>query len=109
MTNLLFISAERVKTEKLNVICVPTSFQVHYIQRSVWAWFIIIYNQARQLIIDNGLNLSDLECTPEVRNQYYYQYYYYYYYIIGIIIQLDVAIDGADEVDPQLNCIKGGG
>ena len=40
--------AERVRDEKLNVKCVPTSFQ------------------ARQLILQHGLNLSDLEQTPEV-------------------------------------------
>jgi len=43
--------------------------------------------QATQVIIENNLTLSDLIRTPE----------------------LDVAIDGADEVDEQLNCIKGGG
>jgi len=43
--------------------------------------------QARQLIRKHGLPLSDLEHTPE----------------------LDVAIDGADEVDLEGNCIKGGG
>lgn len=43
--------------------------------------------QAIQLITDGGLQLSDLTRTPE----------------------LDVAIDGADEVDAFLNCIKGGG
>lgn len=61
--------AERVKVENLNVKCVPTSFQ------------------AKQLILENNLILSDLEQTPE----------------------LDVAIDGADEVDAKGNCIKGGG
>lgn len=61
--------AERVKTEKLNVVCVPTSFQ------------------AKQLIVENGLKLGELEIYPE----------------------LDVAIDGADECDVDLNCIKGGG
>ncbi|KAJ6660490.1 hypothetical protein lerEdw1_017487 [Lerista edwardsae] len=61
--------AERVKEENLNVVCIPTSFQ------------------ARQLILQNGLNLSDLDRHPE----------------------LDVAIDGADEVDLDLNLIKGGG
>nr|XP_054766725.1 ribose-5-phosphate isomerase-like [Lytechinus pictus] len=61
--------AERVREEKLQVTCVPTSFQ------------------AKQLIVENGLTLSDLERTPE----------------------LDVAIDGADEVDSALTCIKGGG
>ena len=44
-------------------------------------------SQARQLIIENGLHLSDLSQTPE----------------------LDVVIDGADECDPCLNLIKGGG
>ncbi|NWX87084.1 RPIA isomerase, partial [Nothoprocta ornata] len=43
--------------------------------------------QARQLILQNGLTLSDLDRHPE----------------------LDVAIDGADEVDCDLNLIKGGG
>eukprot|EP00117_Sycon_ciliatum_P041927 scpid87817/ scgid30582/ Ribose-5-phosphate isomerase; Phosphoriboisomerase len=43
--------------------------------------------QARQLIISNNLVLADLETCPE----------------------LDVAIDGADEVDAHLSCIKGGG
>ncbi|KAJ1213532.1 hypothetical protein NDU88_001166 [Pleurodeles waltl] len=61
--------AERVKQENLKVVCVPTSFQ------------------ARQLILQNGLDLSDLDRHPE----------------------LDVAIDGADEVDSDLNLIKGGG
>uniref|UniRef100_F6QSF2 Ribose-5-phosphate isomerase n=1 Tax=Monodelphis domestica TaxID=13616 RepID=F6QSF2_MONDO len=61
--------AERVKQENLNVVCIPTSFQ------------------ARQLILQNGLPLSDLDRHPE----------------------LDLAIDGADEVDADLNLIKGGG
>uniref|UniRef100_A0A7M4DUU8 Ribose-5-phosphate isomerase n=2 Tax=Crocodylus porosus TaxID=8502 RepID=A0A7M4DUU8_CROPO len=61
--------AERVQQENLNIICVPTSFQ------------------ARQLILQSGLTLSDLDRHPE----------------------LDVAIDGADEVDSDLNLIKGGG
>uniref|UniRef100_A0A8C3S9C1 ribose-5-phosphate isomerase n=1 Tax=Chelydra serpentina TaxID=8475 RepID=A0A8C3S9C1_CHESE len=61
--------AERVKQENLNIVCIPTSFQ------------------ARQLILQNGLSLSDLDRHPE----------------------LDVAIDGADEVDSALSLIKGGG
>ncbi|KAF3845131.1 hypothetical protein F7725_008294 [Dissostichus mawsoni] len=61
--------AERVRQEKLNIVCVPTSFQ------------------ARQLILQHGLTLSDLDRHPE----------------------LDVAIDGADEVDAELTLIKGGG
>lgn len=43
--------------------------------------------QARQLIQENGLTLGSLETSPEI----------------------DVAIDGADEVDKDLNLIKGGG
>jgi len=43
--------------------------------------------QAKQLILKNGLKLGELETYPE----------------------LDVAIDGADECDLKLNCIKGGG
>uniref|UniRef100_A0AAY4EQ59 ribose-5-phosphate isomerase n=1 Tax=Denticeps clupeoides TaxID=299321 RepID=A0AAY4EQ59_9TELE len=61
--------AQRVRQEKLNIVCVPTSFQ------------------ARQLILKHSLTLSDLDRHPE----------------------LDVAIDGADEVDAMLTLIKGGG
>ncbi|XP_067560522.1 ribose-5-phosphate isomerase isoform X4 [Pseudorca crassidens] len=61
--------AERVKQENLNLVCIPTSFQ------------------ARQLILQYGLTLSDLDRHPEI----------------------DLAIDGADEVDADLNLIKGGG
>lgn len=43
--------------------------------------------QARKLIVDHGLKLGDLE-----RNS-----------------QIDLTIDGADECDTKLNCIKGGG
>ncbi|KAL1489625.1 hypothetical protein ABEB36_013569 [Hypothenemus hampei] len=43
--------------------------------------------QARQLIIKHNLKLSDLDITPS----------------------LNVCIDGADEVDSNLNLIKGGG
>lgn len=60
---------ERVQSENLKVFCIPTSFQ------------------ARQLIINNGLNLGDLETHPT----------------------LDCVIDGADEVDANLTLIKGGG
>lgn len=60
---------ERVDREKLNIICIPTSFQ------------------ARQLIIENGLRLGELDMYP----------------------QLDFAIDGADEVDSKMVLIKGGG
>jgi len=61
--------SERVKAENLKVSCVPTSFQ------------------ARQLIVNHGLILTDLDRNPV----------------------LDVAIDGADEVDSDHVLIKGGG
>ncbi|CAK9437866.1 uncharacterized protein LODBEIA_P22440 [Lodderomyces beijingensis] len=43
--------------------------------------------QSKQLIIANGLRLGQIEQHPDI----------------------DIAFDGADEVDPQLNLIKGGG
>lgn len=43
--------------------------------------------QSKQLILENGLRLGTLEEYPEI----------------------DVAFDGADEIDSSLNCIKGGG
>lgn len=61
--------AERVRSEGLQVVCVPTSFQ------------------ARQLIVEHQLPLGDLDRNPV----------------------LDVAIDGADEVDSNMVLIKGGG
>lgn len=61
--------AERVKKENLKLVCIPTSFQ------------------STQLIVENGLILTDLSQHPEI----------------------DVDIDGADEVDENLNLIKGGG
>lgn len=61
--------AERVQKEKLQLVCIPTSFQ------------------ARQLIVENNLTLGDLSRYP----------------------QLDVAIDGADELDSNFVAIKGGG
>jgi len=43
--------------------------------------------QSKQLIVDAGLHLAELDVFPEI----------------------DVTIDGADEIDKNLNCIKGGG
>lgn len=43
--------------------------------------------QSKQLIIDNGLNLGSIEENPVI----------------------DIAFDGADEIDSDLNLIKGGG
>ena len=61
--------AERGKEEGLDIRCVPTSFQ------------------ARQLILQHGLVLSDLECEARI----------------------DLTIDGCDEADTNLCLIKGGG
>ncbi|CAH1981295.1 unnamed protein product [Acanthoscelides obtectus] len=61
--------AERVRNENLKIRCIPTSFQ------------------ARQLIINHKLILTDLDVDPVV----------------------DVCIDGADEVDSKMTLIKGGG
>jgi ribose 5-phosphate isomerase A len=46
--------------------------------------------QSKQLIISAGLTAVEFDALPE-----------------GTI--LDIAFDGADEVDEDLNCIKGGG
>ncbi|KAF9527253.1 ribose-5-phosphate isomerase [Crepidotus variabilis] len=43
--------------------------------------------QSKQLIVDGGLTLGDVDQYPTI----------------------DVTIDGADEVDHALNCVKGGG
>ncbi|KIY72015.1 ribose-5-phosphate isomerase [Cylindrobasidium torrendii FP15055 ss-10] len=43
--------------------------------------------QSKELIVSSGLSLGDVDQYPEI----------------------DVTIDGADEVDLELNCIKGGG
>ncbi len=61
--------AEINKNNKLNLKCIPTSFQ------------------SRQLIVENGLTLVSLDQYPEI----------------------DLDIDGADEIDNALNLIKGGG
>jgi len=57
------------RNNKLNLKCIPTSFQSH------------------QLIVENGLTLVTLDQYPEI----------------------DLDIDGADEIDKSLNLIKGGG
>jgi len=61
--------ADKVKAGLTGIVCVPSSFQ------------------AKQLIVDHGLVMSDLDRNPK----------------------LDIAIDGADEVDAHFNLIKGGG
>lgn len=46
--------------------------------------------QSRQLIVNSGLTAVEFDALPRAT-------------------VLDVAFDGADEVDDELNCIKGGG
>ncbi|SCV70000.1 BQ2448_1394 [Microbotryum intermedium] len=50
-------------------------------------WFVPTGFQSKELIVKAGLNLGDVDQFPEI----------------------DVTIDGADEVDDELNAIKGGG
>ena len=45
--------------------------------------------QSKQLLIRSNLKITDLECINQNN--------------------IDLTIDGADEVDSNLNCIKGGG
>ena len=61
--------SEIFDNNKSSIICIPTS------------------HQARQLIIEHGLKLGNIEQYPDI----------------------DLAIDGADEIDANLNLIKGGG
>ena len=58
----------RIKTEEINILGVPTSFQSFFLGR------------------DSGIQMTTLEEHD-----------------------VDIAVDGADEVDPELNLIKGGG
>ncbi|KAG9510534.1 Ribose-5-phosphate isomerase [Fragariocoptes setiger] len=69
MCHVLESIKSRMEHDKLTITCVPSSYQ------------------AKQLIIDYGLPLGDLDSHPT----------------------LDLAIDGADEVDGNLVAIKGGG
>ncbi|RLN26696.1 hypothetical protein BBJ28_00012029 [Nothophytophthora sp. Chile5] len=76
---------ELVQTQNLHIKCIPTSFQAK--QRRT----ICDSNEGSvrlvQLIAQHKLTLTSLDEHPVI----------------------DVTIDGADEVDLQLNCIKGGG
>lgn len=176
-----------MRQEKLNIVCVPTSFQVglHISQQcgAIWLWNIIspylklcfsflcafllfFVPQARQLILQHGLTLSDLDRHPEVWwahwksiwkpwfpvylyllsikikrgakpnqinktwlgeltiafstfREWFRSFFCIYRYLCSVVclhkksppllLQLDVAIDGADEVDKDLTLIKGGG
>ena len=84
--------ADRVRQEGLKVKCIPTSFQVRTTVHDRFPdlqveYFLRFTFQARQLIQSNGLVLSSLESEP----------------------RCSVTIDGCDEADNELTCIKGGG
>ncbi|KAJ1665870.1 ribose-5-phosphate isomerase rki1 [Coemansia sp. RSA 1813] len=78
-------AAERLvelkKQNKLHpqLVCVPTSFQ------------------SKQLIVEAGLTAVDLDDLPELDPGF------------DSFASINVTIDGADEVDSELNAIKGGG
>ncbi|KAJ2579140.1 ribose-5-phosphate isomerase rki1 [Coemansia sp. RSA 1836] len=73
------VELKRQNKLHLELLCVPTSFQ------------------SKQLIVDAGLRASDLDDLPELDPG------------SGSFASIDVTIDGADEVDAELNAIKGGG
>lgn len=56
--------------------------------------FVPTGSQSKGLIVKAGLKLANLDERPVVN---------------GKAVRLDVAFDGADEVDEDLNLIKGGG
>ena len=84
--------AQRVKQENLSIVaCIPTSFQ------------------SKQLIIEAGLPLvSFFPGLPPLHSQAQLAHYSQQADLNQHPI-IDVAFDGADEVDSSLNCIKGGG
>ena len=54
------------------------------------ALFVATGYQSKQVIIENGLTAIEIDALPDRTS-------------------LDISFDGADEVDEDLNCIKGGG
>lgn len=69
VAKLIELLANKIKDEKLDILTVPTSYQV------------------QQLLVNSKIPITTLDEHPD----------------------LDIAIDGADEVDEKLNLIKGGG
>jgi ribose 5-phosphate isomerase A len=65
----IFLLAERLKAERLNLRCVATS------------------EATRRLALQLGIGIEDFDGMANV----------------------DLTVDGADEIDPRLNLIKGGG
>lgn len=57
------------------------------------------------MILSNGLELGSLVEYQDVSRLFNSLFEYVFF----VVAKLDVAIDGADEVDEDFNCIKGGG
>jgi ribose 5-phosphate isomerase A len=70
-----------------DIVCIPTSFQT------------------RQLILEHKLKLGSLEQYVCIAMNHESPF-------VSLFIRypnIDITIDGADEIDPNLNAIKGGG
>lgn len=64
--------------------------------------FVPTGDQSRELILEAGLPLGSIDTLPLVDTSKDLG-------LTGKREMLDVAFDGADEIDDDLNCIKGGG
>jgi ribose 5-phosphate isomerase A len=80
--------------------------------------FVPTGDQSKQLIIEAGLPLGSIDSLPPVEVGHTKMSEVASLSIAGVIQDLglkgkrqslDVAFDGADEIDEDLNCIKGGG
>jgi len=79
--------------------------------------FVPTGDQSKQLIIEAGLNLGSIDALPPVQEDRRASAGTAYSVatgqqdlgLLGKRESLDVAFDGADEIDEDLNCIKGGG
>lgn len=60
------------------------------------------------MILSNGLELGSLVEYQDVSRSLN-SLFEYVLFVFFVVAKLDVAIDGADEVDADFNCIKGGG
>lgn len=94
------------------LVTAPYYFHITQASRECVCVRALYPTQARQLILQHGLSLSDLDRHPEVKQSTVLLS------PTGVTVnspiflslpQLDVAIDGADEVDSNLTLIKGGG
>lgn len=92
----LHLTDRRSASSAIHILAPPPGSTVPYVVERIAQqgptvnakrWFIPTGFQSRELIINAGLRLGDVDSFPSI----------------------DVTIDGADEVDNALNCIKGGG